>query len=89
MQSLIARAVYNDEYFVLGSLDLSAAFDVVNRDLLFERMIKMGLPNDIVGLLKDWLSDRMFHVEANGGISSLYRSDFGTGLVLLIHPANL
>ena len=47
IQSLIARAVDNDEYYVLGSLDLSAAFDVVNRDLLFDRMTKMGLPNDI------------------------------------------
>ena len=33
IQSLIARALDNDEYFVLGSLDLSVAFDVVVREL--------------------------------------------------------
>ena len=31
LQSLITRALDNDEYFILGSLDLSAAFDVINR----------------------------------------------------------
>ena len=51
IQSLIARAIDNDEYFILGSLDLSAAFDVVNRNLLFERMKIMGLPQDVINLV--------------------------------------
>ena len=34
LQSLIARALDNDEYYVMGSLDLSTAFYVVDRDLL-------------------------------------------------------
>ena len=46
IQSMIARAIDQDEYNVLGSLDLSAAFDVVNRDLLFKRMDAMGLPDE-------------------------------------------
>ena len=41
IQSLISRALDNDEYYIQGSLDLSAAFDVVNRDLLYERMTIM------------------------------------------------
>ena len=34
LQSLIARALDNDEYYVMGSLDLSTAFYVVDRNLL-------------------------------------------------------
>ena len=65
LQSLIARALDNDEYFVLGSLDLSAAFDVVNRELLFKRMETMGMPTNIISLLKDWLDERMFYILLN------------------------
>ena len=49
-------------YYELASLDLSAAFDLVNRNLLFERLKIMGIPDDIITLLKDWLSDRKFYV---------------------------
>ena len=43
LQSLIARALDDDKYVQLVSLDLSAAFDIVNVPL---RVI--GLPNDVV-----------------------------------------
>ena len=36
---------------LLGSLDLSAAFNVVNRDLLFKRMETMGIPDDLMALI--------------------------------------
>ena len=63
IQSIISRAIDENIYYVLASLDLIAAFDLVNRDLLFERMQVMGIPDDIVTLLKDWLNDRKFYVD--------------------------
>jgi hypothetical protein len=42
----------------VASLDLSPAFDVVNRELLHERMVKMGRPDDIVNLIKEWLANK-------------------------------
>ena len=65
------KKTVNDEYFILGSLDLSAAFDVINRGLLFDRMKTMGLPTDVIDLIENWLMERMFYVEANGEVSSL------------------
>ena len=50
-RSKISRALDNDEYFLLGSLDLSSAFNVINRNLLYKRMDIMGLPPDIIGLI--------------------------------------
>ena len=35
-------------YVILGSLDLSAAFDIVNVELLLKRLTILGLPMDIV-----------------------------------------
>ena len=55
---MISRAVDNNNYYILASLNLSAAFNIVNRQLLFTRMETMGIPEDITSLLKDWLSDR-------------------------------
>ncbi len=33
-------------YVAMGSLDLTAAFEVVNTDLLLKRLEKLGLPQD-------------------------------------------
>ena len=54
LQSLIARALDNDCYVALAGIDLSAAFDVVDIDPLVKRLQTLGLPNDIVQLIKIW-----------------------------------
>ena len=48
LQSLIARALYDDHLVLLASLNLSAAFDIVNVELLVKRLRVIGLPNDII-----------------------------------------
>ena len=78
IQSNIAKALDSDNYYILSSLDLSAAFDVVERSLLIKRMQIIGLPEDIICLTKDWLNDRKYYVETNGDCSSLHSSDHGT-----------
>ena len=51
LQSLIARALDENNYILMASNDLSAAFDVVNVDLLISRIRIIGLPHDLVGLM--------------------------------------
>ena len=41
----------------MASLDLSAAFDTVNIDLLLKRMRIIGLLNDVVDLVSVWLKE--------------------------------
>ena len=43
IQTLISRAVDGDKYALMASLDLSAAFDIVNVELLLDRMRIIGL----------------------------------------------
>ena len=55
LQSLIARALDDDCYVALAGIDLSAAFDVVDIELLIKRLEIMGLPNDVIQLIKIWI----------------------------------
>ena len=57
LQSLIARALDDDCYVALASIDLSAAFDVVNVGLLIKRLRILGLPNDVITLIEMWLKE--------------------------------
>ena len=78
IQSLIARALDEGDYVLMSSIDLSAAFDVVNINLLIERLRIIGLPGDIVDLIKTWLENRSFYVEVNGLNSMFYDISSGT-----------
>ena len=78
IQSLIARALDEDNYVVMASIDLSAAFDVVNIDLLMKRLRIIGLPEDVLSLIEIWLKDRQFYVEINNQSSILHNINFGT-----------
>ena len=46
LQSLIARALDDDNYVLMASLDLSAAFDVVNINLLMKRLRILDFADD-------------------------------------------
>ena len=48
LQSLIANALDENNYIFMARLDLSAAFDIVNIELLVKRL-------DIIGI-RDWIS---------------------------------
>ena len=61
----------------MASLDLSAAFDVVNVGLLIKRMEIIGLPKDITSLVEIWLTERFFYVEVDGVTSKLVVTWFG------------
>ena len=78
IQSLIARALDDDNYVLMASLDLSAAFDVVNIDLLMKRLVILGLPNDVLSLIEIWLRNRLFYVEIDGQVSKFFEINHGT-----------
>ena len=52
IQSMIARALDDDSYAVMANLDLSAAFDVVDINLLLKRLKLIGLPKDVIDLIQ-------------------------------------
>ena len=78
LQSLLANALDENNYAIMASLDLSAAFDVVNVKLLLKRLNVIGIPTDVVSLIETWLTDRLFYVSVDGDNSYLTKSDTGT-----------
>ena len=78
IQSQISRQIDEGNFVAMGSLDLSAAFDVVNIDLLMKRLVTLGLPMDWLELLDVWLRNRAAFVEVSMERSMLYNVDFGT-----------
>ena len=72
IQSKIAAICDEGKCAAMSSLDLSAAFDVVNRPLLIRRLRVIGLPESIVTLIQDWLTDRLAYCEV-GGVTSMMR----------------
>ena len=63
---------------LLSSLDLSAAFDLVDIKLLIKRLHIIGLPGDIINLIKEWLSNRHYYVDIEGENSCLFDLLLGT-----------
>ena len=47
IQTLIAQALEEDCHVLMASIDLTAAFDMVNIDLLLKRMKIIDLPPDL------------------------------------------
>ena len=78
LQSEIAEHLDNNEYVAMVSLDLSAAFDVVNHNLLIKRLRIKGLPNHLINIVQNWLSRRMMYVDVNGKCSAFKDIDEGT-----------
>jgi hypothetical protein len=77
IQSLVGRAL-NNKYYLLASLDLSLAFDVVDRPLFYKIMETMGIPESVRTLLDDWLTDQINYVKSNGSNYAFYSSNHGT-----------
>jgi exonuclease III len=78
LQSILAQAMDSGDYVAVASLDLSAAFDVINVIELLRRLSNMGIPQDIVGLLSAWLQNRTAYVEIEASCSEFYEVNEGT-----------
>ena len=78
LQTLLDWALKMYKHALMTSVDLSAAFDVVNIDLLLVRLKLIGLPADLVDLIEVWLRNRFFYVEVDDHNSKLHQINSGT-----------
>jgi hypothetical protein len=66
---MIARALNDNKYALVVSLDLTFAFDVVVIGLLLKRLKIIGLLEDITKLISEWLKERFYYVSVDGQYS--------------------
>ena len=78
LQSVLARALDENNFALMASIDLSSAFDVVNVKLLLKRLRLLGLPDDIISLVGNWLSLRYYYVSVGGKCSVIHSLNVGT-----------
>jgi len=78
LQQSITESIDAGKYHGLVSLDLSAAFDMVNHNLLIERMSIAGIPDDVIMLIKNWLTNRTAYIEIGGESSMFFEVPDGT-----------
>jgi len=63
---------------LLGLLDLAAAFDCVDHDILLQRLhIGLGILDRVLGWIQSFLTNRAQHAIFNGQLSSKQRLLFG------------
>jgi len=77
IQSKLAQLLENNNYAIMASLDLSAAFDV-NKEFLITRLKIMGLTDGFVNIIEEWLTDRNAYVEVNQTSSAFFPITCGT-----------
>jgi hypothetical protein len=59
MQTKLSNVCDNRDHAALASLDLTAAFDVVGRNVLKICLKIKGIPFQLINLLDNWLINRL------------------------------
>ena len=74
----IIGAIDDGNTVLLAFLDLSAAFDTVDHDILLQRLrVSFGLSNTALGWFESYLHDRTQYVVFNGQSSTVHRVQYG------------
>ena len=63
VQNIIAKALDNKKKVIVVSTDMSAAFDLLDKEVLLPRMKKLGIPQTLCRIYDDFLSNRRAFVQ--------------------------
>ena len=63
VQNFIAKALDNKKKVIVVSTDMSAAFDLLDKEVLLPRMRKLGIPQTLCRIYDDFLSNRRAFVQ--------------------------
>ena len=78
IQTKLSNDCDNGDYAALASLDLTVAFDVVDRILLKKHLQIKGIPSQLINILDNWLSNRLAYCKVNKINSEFFEVNFGT-----------
>ena len=77
VQAYIGEKLDEGDMVLLVSCDLTAAFDLLDKDILEKRMEEKGIPNHLLQIIIDWITDRIGFVEVNGQRSMFFDIKLG------------
>jgi len=70
----------------IAAIDASKAFDQVNHNVLFRKLVKRGAPSCFVGVLMNWYNKLESSVRWNGVLSSSFRVLCGVRQGCILSP---
>jgi len=65
IQNNIARALDKKKKVIVVSTDMSAAFNLPDKDVLIPQMAKLGIPANLIWIYDDFLRDRIGYVQCD------------------------
>ena len=77
IQNAIARALDKKKKVIVVSTDMSAAFDLLDKEILLPRMMKLGVPNNLIQIYDDFLSERKAYIQCGQSVSSEFNIPVG------------
>ena len=83
----ISRALDDNQAAFLIMLDLSAAFDTIDHDILFKRFEHdFGIKGTALEWFKSYMTGRTFQVSVSGSISNMFDLQYGVPQGSIIGP---
>ena len=65
LTNYISKYIKNNRFVILLLLDLTAAFDTINHQILFAKLQSIGIHNTLIQLIKSYLTGRTFNIRSN------------------------
>ena len=65
LTNYISHNIKNNRFVILILLDLTAAFDTINHNILFAKLQSIGIHNTIIQLIKSYLTGRTFNIKSD------------------------
>ena len=65
LTNYISNNIKNNRFVIIILLDLTAAFDTINHQILFAKLQSIGIHNTIIQLIKSYLTGRTFNIRSN------------------------
>jgi len=72
VQNIIGKALNNKKKVIVVSTDMSAAFDLLDKEVLLPRMQKLGIPLSICSIYDNFLSNRRAFVQCGESRSDVF-----------------
>jgi len=77
IQNSISKAMDRKKKVIVVSTDMSAAFDLLDKEVLLPRMEKLGIPANLVRIYENFLSERKAYVQCDQSNSEVFAIPVG------------
>ena len=86
LTNYISHNIKNNRFVILILLDLNAAFDTINHQILFAKLQSIGIHNTIIQLIKLYLTRRAVNIRSDKLSKTINSSQIGVPRGSVLNP---